>query len=145
MALSSAAIIFREEASERFTEVNRFYKQSGEASKLQKNDQVFSLSQEDDIIAVLRLQKKGDDYFLRSVCVKPALRSQGLATKLLQKVLAAIAPSGCYCFVKADLNTLYQRVGFVDGDLNQANESVRQQYRRINQREAVIYKVMVHV
>ena len=100
--------------------VNRFYKDSGDSAKAGRGDRVFVVRRYHEsnatvshIVAALRLQVKSDDWwFLRSMCVAPVLRGQGLGRKLLEGLEGFLAEHSCFCYPFEHLEHFYGLAGF---------------------------------
>ncbi len=93
--------------------VNRFYKDCRYSAKAGRGEQVFVLRQSGAIRAALRLQPKPDAYrFLRSMCVAPEHRRQGLGFRLLQEIETELNQSPLYCFPFDHLQSFYEAIGF---------------------------------
>jgi predicted GNAT family N-acyltransferase len=95
--------------------VNRFYAKCNYTVKCGRQDRVFSLSQQGEIIAAARLMPNPKGHFLlRNLCVAPEMRNQGLATYLITKILIELAPlsSLVYCYALPHLQNFYLALGF---------------------------------
>lgn len=97
--------------------VNHFYARCNYRVKCGRQDLVFSLSQQGNIIAAARLLPYPQDYFvLRNLCVAPEARKQGVATFLVEKILVELVSMGnaarCYCYVLPHLQDFYLALGF---------------------------------
>lgn len=100
--------------------VNRFYKDSGDSAKASRGDRVFVVrryqelnSTASHIVAAVRLQQKSDEWwFLRSMCVAPALRGQGVGRKLLEGLQVFFAEHACFCYPFEHLEYFYALAGF---------------------------------
>lgn len=133
--------IFQKEEPARFSEVLRFYKRCRDRSKIQANDSVYTLLVEGVIVAALRLQLRGSVFFLRSVCVDPGYQRQGLAIQLIKAAVAEQKGLSGYCFLQISLQGLYRKAGFVCGNVADAQDTVRDQYHRLNKNNDIVYMV----
>ena len=100
----------------RFPLINRFYKSCGDKSKAKGGDLVLALKNEREYLAAVRLQSVEDWWFLRSLCVSPDCRRQGLGRKLLSHLTPWIEEKPCYCFPFDYLTELYAAEGFCLAD-----------------------------
>lgn len=140
--LNSDNGIFQKEEPARFSEVLRFYKRCRDRSKIQPNDSVYTLLIKGEIVAALRLQLRGSVFFLRSVCVDPKYRRQGLAIRLIKAAVAEQKGLSGYCFLQLDLQALYRKAGFVCADIELADSAVRDQFCRLNKGGGMVYMVV---
>jgi N-acetylglutamate synthase-like GNAT family acetyltransferase len=93
--------------------VNRFYKSCRYSAKAGRGEQVFVLREKGAIKAALRLVPKPDSFrFLRSMCVAPECRRQGLGLRLLQEIETDLDRSPLYCFPFDHLQSFYETIGF---------------------------------
>lgn len=140
----STDISFQKEVESRFPEVNRFYKRCRDRSKAQPSDSVYTLNISGEIVAALRLQLRGSVFFLRSVCVDPNYRRQGLAIRLIKTAVAEQKGLSGYCFLQLELQALYRQAGFVCADIALAESAVRDQFCRLNKNNDYVYMVINH-
>lgn len=138
----SSCISFQKEHNSRFAEVNRFYKRCRDRSKTQPSDSVYTLNISGEIVAALRLQMRGSVFFLRSVCVEPNVRRQGLALRLIKAAVAEQKGLSGYCFLQTDLKELYSKAGFVCADVELADSAVRDQFCRLNKGGGMVFMVV---
>ncbi len=114
--------------------VNRFYKQCRYSAKAGRGETVFALRRKGVIVAALRLVDKPEGFrFLRSMCVEPGLRGQGLGLRLLQGVMPTLDRGPCYCFPFAHLESFYARVGIAKRDPEELPTFIRDAYQRYRQ------------
>jgi len=111
------ASVFQRVDSVRLPLVNRFYTNCNYNVKCGRQDHVFSLSHNGEIIAAARLISHPQGHFLlRNLCVYPEVRNQGVATCMLKQILAALAgqytPLHCYCYALPHLLNFYLTLGF---------------------------------
>ena len=106
--------------------VNKFYKACRYSAKAGRTDVVFVVrlqaeSAHQPIIAALRLQLQQSNialvgaspsYFLRSMCVAPEYRRQGVGLFLLQELRPFLQDHSCYCYPFAHLQSFYSSIGF---------------------------------
>jgi predicted GNAT family N-acyltransferase len=115
--------------------VNRFYTSCNYNVKCGRHDRVFSLSQQGKIIAAARLMPHHQGYFLlRNLCVSPEARNQGVATHLLTKILAELAPTNstasCYCYALPHLQNFYLALGFTHLTIEQVPQDIAETHLR---------------
>ncbi len=111
--------------------VNRFYKQCRYDAKARLDETVVAACQNEQIVAALRLQPKPQHHTcLRSLCVAPSMRGQGIATALLQHVFNPRFTQICYCYALPHLSTLYALVGFTAQETTTLPEFIRLPYIR---------------
>jgi len=112
--------------------VNRFYKASRYSAKAGRGEKVYVLKQGPRIVAALRLVPKPNGYyFLRSMCVDPALRGQGLGTRLLQGIAQELAEFPCYCYPFEHLELFYGQIGFRRVDEGSVPDFIQDGFTRL--------------
>jgi len=114
------------------SELNQFYKQHKEKSRAKPTDSLYVAIEEDIIQAGLRLLSYGDYYFLRSVFTAPAIRGQGIATKLLTHAISEHTLP-IYTLPTFSALSLYQRLGFKPVDTKDIPAGLSSSYRRFRQ------------
>ncbi|GAA5315268.1 MAG: hypothetical protein AseanaTS_04730 [Candidatus Pelagadaptatus aseana] len=93
--------------------VNKFYKSCRYSAKAGREDVVFVVRSDQQMIAAVRLQYRQDGvYFLRSMCVAPEYRRQGVGTVLLNGMLPFLTQVLCYCYPFDHLESFYAQSGF---------------------------------
>jgi len=100
--------------------VNRFYKDSGDSAKVGRGDRVFVVRRcqtsnpaVSTIVAAVRLQENsGGWWFLRSMCVAPELRGQGVGQRLLEGLGGFLSKHSCFCYPFDHLQRFYALAGF---------------------------------
>lgn len=99
--------------SQLFPLVNKFYKHCRYSAKAGRDDIVFVVKNASGISTAVRLQlRQPGVYFLRSMCVAPEYRRQGLGSILLQGMESFLNPITCYCYPFDHLQSFYGRAGF---------------------------------
>lgn len=99
--------------------VNKFYKSCGDSAKAGRGDIVYVVRRAQTIVAAVRSQQRAPgSYFLRSMCVAPQLRRQGLGHLLLSGMRDFLDTIHCYCYPFDHLDGFYGLAGFcvVDPD-----------------------------
>lgn len=98
----------------RFALVDRFYRAQGYKVKSGANERVYVIANEGGgFIAAARLvPQSSGHYWLRNLLVAPEWRGQGVATRLMCKLLPDLVPLGCYCFALPHLTDFYADLGF---------------------------------
>ena len=91
--------------------VNKFYALYSVRGRANKQDQVWVVYSETQIVAACRIQNKHDFLFLSTVFVAPQHRAKGLAKQL---VCAAIKQQSMplYTFAYKNITALYTSLGF---------------------------------
>ncbi|NIB44434.1 GNAT family N-acetyltransferase [Pseudomaricurvus alkylphenolicus] len=93
--------------------VNKFYKRCRYSAKAGRGEKVYVLRDQSGIVAAVRLEPKPQGYyFLRSMCVDPALRRQGLGAQLLKALTPLLEQTRCYCYPFDHLQAFYAEAGF---------------------------------
>ena len=111
--------------------VNRFYRQCRYAAKAGRGEQVYVVKAQGSIVAAVRLVPKPQHHrFLRSFCVAPPYRRQGVGTYLLRALAPALAPAPCYCFPFARLQAFYAAAGFVVREPQALPDFIQQPFNR---------------
>jgi len=121
--------------------VNRFYKDSGDSAKAGRGDRVFVVRRYpvlngavSKIVAAVRLQEKSDGWwFLRSMCVAPELRGQGIGRVLLEGLTDFLSEYSCFCYPFDHLEDFYCLAGFelVDvADISQQPDFMAEPFER---------------
>lgn len=96
-----------------FPLVNKFYKACRYSGKAVRGETVFALKGAQGLVAAVRLEpKSGGWYFLRSMCVSPELRGQGLGSQLLHGLAEFLNQHPCYCYPFDHLQSFYAQAGF---------------------------------
>ena len=112
--------------------LNQFYKQHKDKARAKPTDSIHVATEADIIYAGLRLLSYGNYYFLRSVFTDPAIRGQGLATKLLTHTISEYSHP-IYTLPTAAAVSLYQRLGFKTVDVDDIPAELSSSYRRFRQ------------
>jgi len=149
---------FRAGASD-CVELLQFYKRCREPVKFQVSDRIYYLRQSQVladvlankgthcfsstgmIVAALRIQNDVNLFFLRSLCISPDYRRQGLAGYLIEQVLMEVKLQPCYCFSYPHLCQLYQAAGFILADIETAKHRIKDRYQRIKRTRNIVYMV----
>jgi len=92
--------------------VNRFYKQCRYNAKAGRGERVYVVRKTGVIVAAVRLQHKSDWFFLRAMCVDPALRNAGVGHFLLQGLEPLLSEHPCFCYPFDHLQRFYETCGF---------------------------------
>ncbi|HWV15175.1 MAG TPA: GNAT family N-acetyltransferase [Cellvibrio sp.] len=115
--------------------VNRFYADCKYKVKCGRNDRVYSISLNGNMIAAARLLPQADNsYLLRNLCVASQWRRRGVASYFLKKVLADLPPHDCYCYALFHLKLFYIGLGFQVFSADQVPQDIGEVYRRHQQR-----------
>lgn len=118
-------------AEVQFPLVNKFYKACRYSGKATRGDSIFALKGAQGIVAAVRLEPRSNGwYFLRSMCVAPELRRQGLGSQLLRGLDDFLQQHPCYCYPFDHLQGLYQQAGFRLQDPHTAPAEMQEAFRR---------------
>ncbi len=140
-------------------DVNRFYKEHGEKSRVKKNETAFiaelggaegnltdGITGDVAIVAALRilpLIKNGavgqekSFWWLRSIFVAEPFRHRGIASKLLAAVVKE-CDGECYCFPFPPLQPLYESVGFEIYRLDLLPAELRGRFQRYQRKNDIL-------
>jgi len=110
--------------------IKQFYKKNGMRAHAPKGDLIFTASQNNKIVAALRLHPVQDHYLLRSMCVASELRHQGIGSALLQHLQTTLSEIECYSFPFSHLIDFYKRANFTAWDINDAPQAITDKYNR---------------
>ncbi|MGB0204354.1 MAG: GNAT family N-acetyltransferase [Neptuniibacter sp.] len=122
------------------TQLQRFYKRNGHKGKIQPNDRCAWLSEDDEIIAAVRLspspQADSDYLQLKGLWVAKALRGQGIGGVFLDRLSDFLMQSGkpCYCLAYDHLENFYQSHKFIPISKDDAPDSLWQRLQRYQSR-----------
>ena len=109
--------------------VNRFYKNCRYSAKAGRGEEVYVAKMAGQIIAAVRLSPKGGNrFFLRSFCVSPEYRRQGVGRILLRGIEPKLQAIFCYCYPFRYLQGFYQQAGF--RPVEQVPDTILQPYQR---------------
>ena|SRR5690606_1243743 len=127
--------------------VKNFYKTCGISFKYSIGERVFVLRGKNNdnwspILGAVRFQPEDDSFLLRSLCVDPTWRRNGLARQLLQLALARLSFPCCYSFALSHLRDLYASFDFTPIEINAAPPAIAKAYvtYRKNQRNLLLMK-----
>ena len=118
------------------TQLQRFYKRNGHKGKIQANDICAWLSEDDEIIAAVRLSPSppgdGDYLQLKGLWVAKALRGQGIGSVFLARLSDFLLQSGkpCYCLAYDHLEHFYQSHKFIPISKDSAPDFLWQRLQR---------------
>jgi N-acetylglutamate synthase-like GNAT family acetyltransferase len=112
--------------------LNLFYKKYKDKARARPTDSVHVAIEGDVIHAGLRLLSYGDYFFLRSVFTAPAIRGQGVASKLLSHTLSEYSQP-IYTLPTLAALGLYQRLGFKVVEEENIPAELVASYRRFRQ------------
>ena len=91
--------------------VNKFYKLHGASGRANKQDQVWVIYLDEQIVAACRVQHKSNFLFLSTVYVAKEHRSKGLAKQLITDLLKH-QHMHVYTFAFKNIVDLYLSIGF---------------------------------
>ena len=115
----------------RFPLVNRFYKAAGDRSRAKGDDRVWVVRDGMDMVAALRLIPVAPEaWLLRSMCVEPVRRRQGIGLYLLKSIQNELDEKDTYCYPFSHLKYFYGQVGFVERSPAEVPEWIATPYER---------------
>jgi N-acetylglutamate synthase-like GNAT family acetyltransferase len=117
----------------RFPLAKQFYKQAHYHSHVGKEDEVYVLrdkSQNNRIIAAVRLVKSDQYLILRSMVVLPTMQGKGVGSFLLNEVDEHIDRRECWCFPFEWLESFYSGISFEVMLPDQAPAHIAESFRR---------------
>lgn len=116
--------------------INRFYSECSYKVKCGRQDRVYSLSRNGQIIAAARLMLQPSRvYLLRNLCVLPELRNRGVASYFVKKILDDLALQDCYCYALPHLKNFYLALGFHELTLAQVPNDIAEVHLRNQSRK----------
>lgn len=129
-----------------FPLVNKFYKACRYSGKAVRGETVFTLKGPQGMVAAVRLEPKSDGwYFLRSMCVAPELRGQGLGSQLLRGLEDFLQQHPCYCYPFDHLQGFYEQAGFTLQDPHSASAEIQETFQRYTAQGRKIILMMRHL
>lgn len=110
---NSSALVFSAVPVERYALIERFYRAQGYKVRIAQNECIYVVYNAAEIVAAVRLVPQISGHFwLRNLLVAKTWRAQGVATGLMQYLLAFMQGRGCYCFALPHLQLFYEQLGF---------------------------------
>lgn len=95
-----------------FPMAKKFYKQFGQATKTNRQDQIYAAFGNNTMLACARIAPYGEARLLRGVFVAPAHRGQGLGRALVNHALENCSLSEIWTFPYTHLNGMYETLRF---------------------------------
>lgn len=95
-----------------FPLAKKFYKQFGQPTKTNRNDQIYATFSSGIMLACLRIAPCGDTRLLRGVFVAPEHRGKGLARALISHALKHSKLNEIWTFPYSHLNDFYVGLNF---------------------------------
>lgn len=95
--------------------VKQFYKSARYFNQVGKKDEVYVLrdqSQNNKIVAAVRLVKTADYLILRSMVVHPEIQRKGIGLFFLDQLKKVLKDRSCWCFPFEWLENFYHSIGF---------------------------------
>ncbi len=116
-------------AQPNFRAVNKFYRSQKHKGSASGDERVFIISEQDELVAAVRLVPYNGYFWLRSLYVKSELRGQRLGQKLLTLVRQKITLP-IYCFPYTHLETFYENSGYCLLTLEQLPQPLNQLFTK---------------
>lgn len=111
--------------------INRFYTECNYKVSCGRQDRVYSLVADGEIIAAARLMLQASNcYLLRNLCVLPAMRNRGVASYFVSRIVRDLAPQDCYCYALPHLKNFYLALGFCELTVEQVPPDIGETHRR---------------
>lgn len=120
--------------------VNQFYKRVYKKGIAGKNEQVFILKYEQQIICSAKLKSIEAHLVLTGVACDADYQHQGYASLLINKLLKT-KNQPVYCFPYAHLEAFYLRLGFTFLFLEEAPEAIQVRFNRYQQHRDLLLMV----
>lgn len=117
----------------RFPLAKQFYKQANYHSHVGKEDEVFVLrdsTQNNKIVAAVRLVKSDQYLILRSMVVLPKYQKKGLGRQLLSMLEEHIGERECWCFPFEWLESFYSIIHFQQVEITSSPRFIAESLRR---------------
>jgi len=123
--------------------VNQFYKRVYKKGIAGKNESVFVLRSEQEIICSAKLKSIDNHLVLTGVACDPFYQHQGYASQLIKQLLAQ-KQQPIYCFPYAHLEHFYLCLGFVFLPLEEAPEEIQIRFTRYQQHRNLLLMIHKH-
>jgi len=120
--------------------VNQFYKRVYKKGIAGKNEAVFILRNEQQIICSAKLKTLEGSLLLTGVACDPDHQHQGYASQLVKQLLEKQQQS-IFCFPYAHLEDFYQRLGFTHLAVEEAPEEIQTRILRYRQHRDLLLMV----
>ncbi|MCP4323086.1 MAG: GNAT family N-acetyltransferase [Psychromonas sp.] len=120
--------------------VNQFYKRVYKKGIAGKNEAVFIIKDNLQIICSARLKTIEAELLLTGVACDPLFQSQGYASSLIRQLLAKRDQS-VYCFPYAHLKAFYLRLGFVLISTEEVPEAIHNRFERYQQHRDLLLMI----
>ena len=124
----------------KFPLVNQFYKRVYKKGIAGKNEVVFIVKKQQQIICSAKLKTLDESLLLTGVACDPQYQHQGYASYLV-KALLEKQDQLVYCFPYAHLEAFYLRLGFTFLTPEQAPEMLQQRFLRYTQHRDLLLMV----
>lgn len=123
--------------------VNHFYKRVYKKGTAGKNERVFILRNEKQIICSAKLKLLEDNALLTGVACDPQFQHQGYASLLVKKILANNKET-IYCFPYAHLERFYLQLGFVLLPVEDAPEAIKNRFNRYQENRDLLLMIYLN-
>jgi len=147
-SISSHHLSIEKLLSPLFPLAKQFYKHAKYHSHIGREDEVYVIrdeTQNNQIIAAVRLVRMSDYLILRSMVVSPNRRGEGVGKVLLKYLRPAIGDRECWCFPFEWLETLYASIGFSTIENKHCPPDILQKYLQyISQGRKLLIMSLTH-
>lgn len=133
---NSNKFLFENITSKLFPLIKNFYKSANYFNQVGRKDEVYALreiSQQNRIIAAVRLVKTADFLILRSMVVLPEMQTQGIGKYFLEQLKPFLSNRACWCFPFEWLEGFYAAAGFIKYSPEDAPTLIRNKYRQYSE------------
>jgi len=120
--------------------VNQFYKRVYKKGIAGKNEAVFIIKNEQQIICSAKLKSIEDSLLLTGVACDAEHQHQGHASRLVKQLLEK-QQQPIFCFPYPHLETFYQRLGFIHLAVEDAPEAIQTRILRYRQHRDLLLMV----
>jgi len=95
-----------------FPLAKKFYKSARYPNNIGREDEVYVVLHQSNIIATLKLVKLDQHLILRSMVVSPMYRRTGVGLFMLHRLAQKLETRECWCFPFNGLESFYGAIGF---------------------------------
>ena len=121
--------VIRSLAPALFPLAKKFYKHFGQATKTNRQDQIYGVFSDNTMQACARIAPYGDARLLRGVFVAPDYRGQGLGSALITHALEKCSLNEVWTFPYTHLNSMYEALGFHRIAVENAPDTIQKAFK----------------